>query len=367
MQHTFTFSVNCSIVTDVVTFTGTFGVAGTASLKYEVLGIDYAPPGAKSTVNYAGSSLRGTSISTAQSFTNASSISTSGDAGFDLFGIVTGTGTGTASASYTSESDSSSSLTVQTTTTDGDTISGPQSSAAGVDHDADIVWLWLNPQIPYTVVGTTGAANSILQGNYQNNPADPVGEMDIVAMPVIWLKNPSLIPSDVLAVLARSWDTSGVGGLTTADYATILAQDPLAANSSYDPNSDSNHRYDLQGGSTLLYEPAAQGLSPSTATLSVSAQSTSSAGQGASTSYSVGASFTADAQANFIVDISGNVKVTDTITNTSKWSSLINSATTKTASLSITGPAFTDNYTGPIQMQLWRDNIYGSFMFFPIN
>jgi len=367
MQHTFTFSVGCSTETDAVTFTGIFGVAGTASLKYVVLGIDYAPPGAKSTVSYAGSSVRGTSISTTQSFTNTSSVSTSGDGGFNLFGIISGAGTGTASASYTSESDSSSSLTVQTTTNDGDTIPGPSSSAAGVDHDADIIWVWINPQIPYTVVGAQGTANSILQGNYQSNPADPAGEMDIVAMPVIWLENPSMIPSDVLSVLARSWDTSGVGALTTADYAAILAQDPLAGGSSYNPNTDPNSRFDLQAGFDFNYEPAAQGNNPITETFSVSAQSTSTAGQGASTSYSVGASFTADAEVDFVVDFTGNIKTSDTITNTSKWSSIVNSATTKTASLSITGPAFTDNYTGPIQMQVWRDNIYGSFMFFPIN
>jgi hypothetical protein len=113
--------------------------------------------------------------------------------------------------------------------------------------------------------------------------------------------------------------------------------------------------------------PNPQGNNPITETFSVSAQSTSTAGQGASTSYSVGASFTADAEVDFVVDFTGNIKTSDTITNTSKWSSIVNSATTKTASLSITGPAFTDNYTGPIQMQVWRDNIYGSFMFFPIN
>ena len=186
-------------------------------------------------------------------------------------------------------------------------------------------------------------------------------------MPVAWLKNPSIIPSDVLSVLARSWDTSGVGALTTADYEAILALDPLAASSSYNPNTDATHRYDLQAGYVFNYEPAAEGNNPITETFSVAAQSTSSAGQGASTSYSVGASLTADAEVNFIVAFGANVKVSDTITNTSKWSSVVNSSTTKTASLSITGPAYTDNYTGPIQIQVWRDNIYGSFMFFPVN
>jgi hypothetical protein len=350
------------------TFTGTYDPAGVAKLKYTILGIDYAPPGAKSTVSYADSNVRGTSITTSKSFTNAASVSTSGDGNFNLFGILFGSGTGTASASYTTESDSSSSVGVQTTTNDGDIIPGPSSSALGVDHDADIIWVWLNPQIPYTVVGPAGSANSILQGNYQTNPQDPVGEMDIVAMPVAWLKNPSLIPSDVAKILARSWDTSGTGGLTTADYATILSLDPFAGGASYNPNTDSTHRYDLQAGYVFNYEPAPQGSNPITETFSVAAQNTSSQGQGASVSYSVGASFSADVELNiWVAAFTANVKTSDTITNTSKWSSTTNTSSTKTASLSITGPAYSDHYTGPVQIQVWRDNVYGSFMFYPVN
>jgi hypothetical protein len=35
-------------------------------------------------------------------------------------------------------------------------------------------------------------------------------------------------------------------------------------------------------------------------------------------------------------------------------------------SYSVTGPQSSDNYTGPVSFQVYRDNIYGSFMFYPL-
>ena len=67
-------------------------------------------------------------------------------------------------------------------------------------------------------------------------------------------------------------------------------------------------------------------------------------------------------KAKFALD----VKTSDTYTSTNKWSSSINGGAGQTASLSITGPAAADNYTGPTTIQVWKDNVYGTFMFYPI-
>jgi hypothetical protein len=50
---------------------------------------------------------------------------------------------------------------------------------------------------------------------------------------------------------------------------------------------------------------------------------------------------------------------------TNKWNSSKNNAVLQTEDLSIKNPLSTDNYTGPEQMQVWTDNLYGTFMFYP--
>jgi hypothetical protein len=50
---------------------------------------------------------------------------------------------------------------------------------------------------------------------------------------------------------------------------------------------------------------------------------------------------------------------------TNKWTSSKNNSVLQTQDLSIKNPLSTDNYTGPEQMQVWTDNLYGTFMFYP--
>ena len=60
----------------------------------------------------------------------------------------------------------------------------------------------------------------------------------------------------------------------------------------------------------------------------------------------------------------GALKVTNTATTVTKKSSSQSATSGQTASFSITGPYASDNYTGPTAIQIWRDNIYGSYMFY---
>jgi hypothetical protein len=50
---------------------------------------------------------------------------------------------------------------------------------------------------------------------------------------------------------------------------------------------------------------------------------------------------------------------------TNKWTSSKNNSVLQTQDLSIKNPLSTDNYTGQEQMQVWTDNLYGTFMFYP--
>jgi hypothetical protein len=53
----------------------------------------------------------------------------------------------------------------------------------------------------------------------------------------------------------------------------------------------------------------------------------------------------------------------DTLSWTNKWSSQSTQQVGQTAAVSVTGPAFADNYTGPVEFNVFQDNVYGTFMF----
>lgn len=327
-------------------FIGTYFANADAYLKFQILGVDYAPPGSRSTVTYGGNTMLGTSTTNTQSWATDVSLTATSPMGQDFGGSTV--------VDYTQSSTSTSSNAI--TITDGNTeiIPGPASSAAGVDHDYDVIWVWLNPIAELQIYSSTN-----LKWQYAYNPEDDADEMEVIPLYVIWLKNPSLIPSNVAARLARSWDTTGLGGLTAADYATILAADPFADNSAFNPNTDTSGRFDLEGGETISYEPPPAGGQPITSTQTESTQITSTLGQSATHSYSVAVSAT---QMTPYVNFTESGKYT----TTDGWSSIINNGTTKTASLSITGPSYSDDYTGPTVFQVWRDNVYGSYMFYPV-
>ena len=340
-----------------------FSLYGFAKLKYQILGVDYAPPGSKSNVNYGGSMMRGTSHSDSSTWNNnlSTSIGVSVKTGF--LGIVDAAVSYTASASYAQEGDSSNSITVSTTKNVSDSIPGPASAATGISHDYDIIWVWLNPEVSLDFTGP----DSMQWNGYAYDPADDANEMEVVPLTVAELKNPALLPAGTLARLSRSWDKSGLGGLTTTDYADILEADPFVANPNFNPNTDATHRFDLQNGETFSYTPANPGGQPITQTYSISTQSTTSQGQGASDTHSAGLAIDDTLSGGiFGTKVTASLKISNTYSTTNKWSTLLNGGSGQTASLSITGPAATDGYTGPTTIQVWRDNVYGSFMFYGI-
>ena len=340
--------------------------SGALKLKYQVLGVDYAPPGAKSTVNYSGSTMQGTSTSNSFTWNNKTTltVTASTKAKFLIFG---GGGSLAASGSYEQEGDSSNSITISNTDSSTDIVPGPASSAAGIDHTYDVIWVWLNPELELAIP----APYQIQWSGYTYDAEDDAEEMEVKPLYVWQLQNPSLLPAGLASRLARSWDTSGLGGLTSDDYTAILAADPFITNPAFDPNTDTSGRFDLQAGQSFNYDPAPPGGQPITQTYSVVSQTTTSAGKGSSDTRSVGATVDLNFGSNvnltiFQASFALDVKTSDTYTSTNKWSQSTNGAVGQTATLSITGPASTDNYTGPTTIQVWKDNVYGTFMFYPV-
>ena len=325
--------------------------------KYQVLGVDYAPPGSRSNVSYSASFTRGGSTSITNSFNDQTSVTVSqsgkfniGSYGAELSTSITGL--------YSQGNDSTTGNSWSVTTTGGDIIYGPASSSVGIDHNYDVIWVWLNPAVNLTLTGPA----SITWGGYAFNPADPVNEMDVIPLYVYELKNPSLIPANVAARLARTWDPA-LGGLTAADFATILESNPYVTNPSYDPNTDTTGRFSLMVGQTFNYVPAIPGAQPITQTFMSTAQSGSNTANGSQVTRSV--SMTIGGSATLLSKVSVELKNTQTYTSTTKATT--NDSTAETATLSITGPLASDNYTGPTAIQIWRDNVYGSYMFFGVH
>jgi hypothetical protein len=341
-----------------VTGTYDFGTwPGAVFPKYQVLGIDYAPPGSQSSVSYSASFSRGGSTSVSKSFNAEHSVTVATTGSFNIGPLGVDLST-SISGLYSQRTDNTTGNSWSITTTGGDIIRGPASSSVGIDHNYDVIWVWLNPAVNLTLNGPA----SISWDGYAFNPANPANEMDVIPLYVHELKDPSLLPANVAARLARTWDRV-LGGLTTDDYAEILKSHPFANNPAYDPNTDTTGRFIPMTGQTFNYVPAIAGAQPVTQEFTSTAQVGSNTANGSQVTRSV--SMTVGGTANFVSKLKVELKNTETWTSTTTRTT--SDSAGETAKLFITGPQASDNYTGPTALQIWRDTIYGSYMFFAVH
>ncbi|MBS0378253.1 MAG: hypothetical protein JSS29_07195 [Proteobacteria bacterium] len=335
---------------------------GYLDLKYQIVGIDYAPPGAKSTVTYGTNTVRGTATTNTNTYKTEVQVTATYETDTGLKGVGAAGITTTLDLDYQQISSNGSSVTITNTTAFTDVVPGPSSSTLGVDHDYDVIWVWLNPEAA-VYVGT----NTVSLAGYAYNDQDDQFGAEVVPIQVRQLKNPSLMSAGLVQRLSRSWDTTGLGGLTTSDYSVLLAADPFAMSATYNPATDSTHRFQAATSETVPYVPPAPGGQPLTVTGTFTTQTATSNSQSATHQYSVGFSVTFSGDGNIYgTDLSADLKIAATYTTTDMWSSTLNSTVGKTASYSVTGPQASDNYTGPVSFQVYRDNVYGSFMFYPL-
>ncbi|HEY1936601.1 MAG TPA: hypothetical protein VGJ33_01545 [Candidatus Angelobacter sp.] len=359
-------------------------VTGRVGPKYVVLTVTYAPPGSGSSVTYSNSTMLGTSLSFNNSFMNTVSTTTTVNTGFKIFGIGFG-GSSSTTTQFTQEEDTSSSVAVNQTTTLSTTIPGPSSSAVGLNHDVDLIWLWLNPVLDFTA----NSSNSITWTGFEYDLRDPAGDMDVIAVPVEFLNGHQAMPANIADVLARRWasrivctigtagcDANGTAdpGLNASDFAAILTADPFA-NPSYVINIPAGSTCTADGrfcrttNQDLLYSPPPAGGQPTTETFSVIHQTTATQGQGASDTRQVG--FSGDLNGSlgititkdFSLSFGADLKNGSTLVSTNKWNAMSSQQVGQTASVTVKGPSTADNYTGPVEFEVYQDNIYGTFMF----
>jgi hypothetical protein len=272
------------------------------------------------------------------------------------------------SADFTQTLATSNSISLSKTSSSDIIVPGPKDLAsgasAGIDHDFDVILLWINPVANLVVSGP----NSALWTGYHFDPADPVNEMDVVPVYVAWLKNPSLMPAGVAFALARTWapepvDGSG-SGLSSEDFATILQRDPFADGS---PNIDPA-RFQLSG-ETFAFAPPPNGGQPFTEKMSLAYQALSQQSHTKTDTYTVSYTTTSsNSNTDTFLDNALKVAQTASAEKTRKQTlTIANTSSVKgtqdnsqKASLTLVGPSA---WAVPTDLQVYQDNIYGTFMF----
>jgi hypothetical protein len=218
----------------------TIGAPGYINPKYVVVGVIYAPPGgvvqggvAKGNVSYTDSDLVSSTITTKQSFGNSyteSNVVTLPGVGFNILGWVSGSVSGQLSSSYTTSTTTTDSTAVTVQKTSGTTlgVNGPECPYVGVDHDYDIIEVWLNPVQLFTLTN-----NGVVQPNgYGYSTLDQPG-MDVYDVYAGELNGDIAVRSSTTTAFARAWAAgevwpSGQGpGLTSQDEQNILKADPF--------------------------------------------------------------------------------------------------------------------------------------------
>jgi hypothetical protein len=225
--------------------------------KYKVMGVVYAPPGSQSNVTYGSSKLVGSSDSISTTNSSQTVNTTSFEVGATL-GVFGASIQYNQSDEWGTSLENSNSVAVQTQMGNAISTLGPISSALGVDHDNDIIYIWLNPVesvstqsstvFNWTNISSNGcdltdSSDAItfyqaISGCDSNQYPFP----DIVGIPVWCLKNPYWPGQGCaqwLVYTKRSWDLSAWGtnsngspilpGLNLQDYADILQADPFVA------------------------------------------------------------------------------------------------------------------------------------------
>jgi hypothetical protein len=366
---------------------------GYVNPKYVILGVTYAPPGPSSYVDYLNSTTLSSTTDTKATFSSKYQTSiTTKIGGTFLGGWSAGVST-TSTSAYTQASFTSSSDTVSKTTSLKDHTPGPLNPYVGLNHDYDIIWLWLNPVQLFTLHEDT--AYNITSVEWDGYGFSTLDQPDLEVYPVYvgWLNGDILMTADQAKPLQRAWAAvetwpSGQGPALTStgtsnDFQAIVKSDPYwqcTPLPSACPTTVDGTRYTLTLNQDLLYVQAPVGGQPITQTYTDSYTQSSTQGQGASYLYSETFAWEAtyggggSIGSDFKFSFGTTVNQSNTVEWGNQWDRYLTNSNTQTATASITGPPCVVSgsscnpvYTKSTEFGPYEDNLYGTFMFFPLN
>jgi hypothetical protein len=242
--------------------------------KYQVLTVVYAPPGSASSVTYGNSESAGNSESISSNTT--SSYTESVSFGFQWNTLWSGGSiSDTLSNGWSTQNGQGNTMSITSTQGNSVATAGPVSSALGVNHDNDVIYILLNPVVDTTATGPGTSGTTFNWTGLQYNSCDLTDSQfipnvyqgasgcdpnqypfpDIVGIPVWCLKNPYYPGQSCaqwLPYTSRAWDAVVWGNgnktglplgplLTLQDYADILSADPFVTQTLLPPTQAANY------------------------------------------------------------------------------------------------------------------------------
>ncbi|MGE5322488.1 MAG: hypothetical protein ACM3SW_06480, partial [Actinomycetota bacterium] len=319
-----------------------------------------------------------------------------------LFGFLGGKQTQTQSNTIEQQSNSSTSVTTSSSKTQSVTLFGPGPSNncgasagdfIGVDHDCDLIEVWLNPVLVFTLTDNGG----VQWNGYGFSALDPIAPIEIADI-LVGCLNGDIAASDhrcapPLSQFQRTWAgvevwPAGQGpGLTQADLNNILAADPWGRCTPNSPiGSSACPTFSTDGTFTLLPPQFSlsdqrnisyhqgdlqQGYTVSTATSTTQGQESQTS---FSQTFGTESAFTGT---GFLSGFGANVSTSQTLT----WRYEVNNSTTLSTTMmgqaSITPPACNGNpcfpaypptpalYGTGIAFDIFVDHFFGTFAFVP--
>jgi hypothetical protein len=351
--------------------------------KYVILGVTYAPPGPSSSVNYLNSTTLSSTTDAKSSFSSTYQQTLKTNLGINIEGWKAGVSS-TTTTKYAQASYTSTSVTLSKTTSLSEQTPGPADPYVGLNHDYDIIWVWLNPVQLFTLVEDTSYKITTVEWDGFGFSTLDQPDMDIYPVYVGWLNGDIAMTQSQLAPLQRAWAAgeiwpSGQGpALTSADYQAIGQADPYwqcTPKPSACPTTVDGTHYTQTLNQDLVYLQAPVGGQPITENYTDSYTKISTQGQGGSFTYSETFAWESTlGYSKFGLDIGSTLSGSTSLDWVDEWDRSLTSTNTQTATVSITGPpcvvsGATCNpvYTKSTEFDLYEDNLYGTFMFFPLN
>lgn len=286
-------------------------------------------------------------------------------------------------------------------------------------HDYDVVWFWLNAVEPYNAPG----AGSVTWFGYGCDACDPVNGVDEDYLFVGSLDHDfdssRPLTQGQIDSIDRGWATASgaetniADGVVpsncdgqafpsganqeisqTTDFANMAASDPLVSEG-YALNLQSNGittgdgRYTRFSGyvsngqitpptlTDLVFNQVAPGQTPSSEEITDDLALTSSSDVGQSQTYSFSQTFGTDnsfSSSNWLLNFKESLQTSSTITNSYTTKEDLTESNSIFADFLILPPSCTvingacdPVYNGPTKFDIYQDNKFGTFMFWPLN